>query len=344
MAAAQVAGYRSYNTNNAAAVANSNGGVANGDMYTNMDPGVYEPECDWNEEPSAYPDTRQFLDECQALQHQQQMDAVQVAASLGGQPEEQQPGSPPQQEASQLPLAQPDLPLKGDYQGLGGPQSVPMYSEKAFERPLPPKENSILTEIFMEPTTDQLKAYNRVLLKAQVAQNKYRLKWTIFIHLLLVFCMLTKLTPEILDKIDVFILEIEELFVPKPYLWEWIWILSVPVTYFGLSACKRSNIIAIRRFMLGSIVLSLMPVLIGMAMHAPQMYAFLFSNEHDADAETEEPDQPDEEATEILMWQGFPYSVLWYAFFFIALQVHCYELYFANCLMKAWMPQLKKTQ
>jgi hypothetical protein len=32
----------------------------------NMDPGVYEPECDWQEEQPAYPDTQQFLDQIQA--------------------------------------------------------------------------------------------------------------------------------------------------------------------------------------------------------------------------------------------------------------------------------------
>jgi hypothetical protein len=32
----------------------------------NMDPGVYEPECDWQEEQPAYPDTQQFLHQIQA--------------------------------------------------------------------------------------------------------------------------------------------------------------------------------------------------------------------------------------------------------------------------------------
>ena len=47
------------------------------------------------------------------------------------------------------------------------------------------------------------------------AQNKERLKWSIFIHYILLFLMLTKLMPEVLDKFDVFLLEVEELFVPK---------------------------------------------------------------------------------------------------------------------------------
>jgi hypothetical protein len=34
----------------------------------------------------------------------------------------------------------------------------------------------------------------------------------------------------------------------QPLLWEWVWLLSVPVTFFGLSACKKSSLIAIRRY------------------------------------------------------------------------------------------------
>ena len=82
----------------------------------------------------------------------------------------------------------------------------------------------------------------------------------------------------------------------------------------------------------------------------------------------------------VVVWQGYPYSVLWYAFFFVALQVtlyqrkpisqfyfscpliftplpliccvhlfhllcpqvHLYEIYFGNCLMQAWLPTAKK--
>lgn len=50
------------------------------------------------------------------------------------------------------------------------------------------------------------------------ALNKSRLKFCIFFHYLMFFVMLGKLSADILDKLDIFILEIEELRVPKP-LW-----------------------------------------------------------------------------------------------------------------------------
>ena len=47
------------------------------------------------------------------------------------------------------------------------------------------------------------------------SQNKSRLKWNIFFHSLLSILMALKLLPEVLDKLDIFILEIEELLIPK---------------------------------------------------------------------------------------------------------------------------------
>ena len=47
------------------------------------------------------------------------------------------------------------------------------------------------------------------------AQTKSRLKWSILVHALMTLVMLAKLMPEILDRIDIFVLEVEELFLPK---------------------------------------------------------------------------------------------------------------------------------
>jgi len=159
------------------------------------------------------------------------------------------------------------------------------------------------------------------------ALNKNRLKWCIFTHYILVLAIITKLMPEILDKLDIFVLEVEELFVPKPLLWEWLWLLSVPVTFFGLSACSKSSYKNIKKFALGTLLCSLLPILIGGCCYAADCYEFVTEGITD----------------NVAMWQGLPYAMLWYVFFFVAIQVHVFELYFANCLMQAWVPK-KKTQ
>ena len=80
-----------------------------------------------------------------------------MAAPAGEQP----PAEPPVEIEQQLPLA-------GDYQGMGGPTSVPLYTPSAFEAPPRPVERTILDEIFLEPSHKQLDAYYRVLTKGQV--------------------------------------------------------------------------------------------------------------------------------------------------------------------------------
>ncbi len=45
--------------------------------------------------------------------------------------------------------------------------------------------------------------------------NKSRLKWAVTSHMLLFGLMCAKLLPEVLDRLDVFVLELEELFIPK---------------------------------------------------------------------------------------------------------------------------------
>ena len=54
-----------------------------------------------------------------------------------------------------------------------------------------------------------------LIIKYFSSQNKSRLKSSIIIHCLLFVVMALKLLPEVLDKLDIFILEIEELLIPK---------------------------------------------------------------------------------------------------------------------------------
>ena len=61
---------------------------------------------------------------------------------------------------------------------------------------------------------------------------------------------------------------VEELFVPAPLLWEWLWLLSVPVTFLGLNTVKHGSLASCKQFLLGTLTCSLLPVIIGMVSHA----------------------------------------------------------------------------
>lgn len=161
------------------------------------------------------------------------------------------------------------------------------------------------------------------------ALNKTRLKYCIFFHYLLFFLMLAKLMSDILDRLDIFVLEIEELQVPEPIWWEYAWLLSILVTFLGLTAIRKNRIKLMKQFMYG----------IGLFGYGTTFYGALY---HFSDAWTYVSTR---ETDEIHIWMGYPYAMLWYAFILIAFQVHFFSLYFAWNLISAWRARgLKKTE
>jgi len=218
-----------------------------------------------------------------------------------------------------------DLPLIGDYVGIGGPDAVPLETQGAFEKP-ERAAGSLLDELFMSPTDTQLLSMHRTTSNREISQNKSRLKWLIGAHLMLFVWMALKLLPEVLDKLDIFILEIEELLIPKPQLWEWIWASSILGAAVAWSACKKSKAFNMQLFQVLNVFTGLLPIFLGMSYHFSEFYEVVSGGD-------------DEEGEMVSEWMGIPTSVLWYAFFFVALQTHVIELYLANTLVNAWKPK-----
>lgn len=73
--------------------------------------------------------------------------------------------------------------------------------------------------------------------------------------------MLAKLSSDILDRLDIFILEIEELQVPAPLWWEYIWCTSILMSFIGLSAAKGNKIKDMKKYIIGIVVTALLPLL-----------------------------------------------------------------------------------
>jgi len=228
-------------------------------------------------------------------------------------------GDSPTTEDEDIRQLESDLPLVGDYIGIGGPDAVPLESQGAFEKP-EKVADSLLDDLFMSPTDIQLISRRRTLLNADISQNKSRLKSSIIIHCLLFVVMVLKLLPEVLDKLDIFILEIEELLIPKPQLWEWIWASSVIPAVFALSACKKSKAFDMKIFQALNIATGVLPVMLGMSYHFWDFYEVLTGSSDD----------------DISKWMNVPTAILWYAFFFVASQLHIIEIYLSKTLIDAW--------
>lgn len=106
------------------------------------------------------------------------------------------------------------------------------------------------------------------------------------------FAMLAKLSADILDRLDVFILEIEELRVPAPLWWEYIWCLSIVLSFVALSAAKSNRLVQMQKFMIGLAVLGIGPLLYGLVYYFRDAVDYLTLDE-----------ATDVDDTDIHMWQ-----------------------------------------
>lgn len=146
-------------------------------------------------------------------------------------------------------------------------------------------------------------------------------------HYILFFVMLVKLFPDILDRLDIFFLEIEELYVPKPRYWEWIWTASVLTTIWGLKAVRKNNVNSIRVYAVTTFLTALCPVLYALYYYLNDIWEFI-----------------DTRSTENItdLWQGYPVALIWYAFLVTASQVHLFQLLFSWRLNKSWAVRRKR--
>ncbi|GFV51778.1 protein jagunal [Trichonephila clavipes] len=165
-----------------------------------------------------------------------------------------------------------------------------------------------------------------IALKPKSALYKSRLKTCIFLHFLLFFVMLAKLSEDILDRMDIFILELEELFIPKPMPFEYLWTGSIIFAIIGLRALSRNRLSSLNSYAAGTVVLGICPLLFA---------AIWFYSDVAEYAEKKQ-------EAEIEKWQGIPVGLWWYGFITVAVQVHLYSLFFAFKLIKIWRVKLKR--
>lgn len=104
--------------------------------------------------------------------------------------------------------------------------------------------------------------------------------------------MLAKLSADILDRLDIFILEIEELQIPTPLWWEYIWCLSILTSFLGLSAAKGNRIKDMKKYCIALVVTGILPIFYCIAYYFPDVVAYVR-----LDSET------DLEDTDIDLWQ-----------------------------------------
>ena len=107
--------------------------------------------------------------------------------------------------------------------------------------------------------------------------------------------MLAKLSADIFDRLDIFILELEELEIPKvcsilswkcicfhtksalflkPLVWEYAWCCSLPFVFYGLSSLRRNIIRSMTVFVVGDVVFALLPVLFSLGYYLGDFWQY----------------------------------------------------------------------
>lgn len=106
--------------------------------------------------------------------------------------------------------------------------------------------------------------------------------------------------------------------VPKPFLWEYIWLGSLLPAIVGYFSLNRNRLPMLRFYYIGTVLLGLGTVLTTMVFNASDLLEY---------AQTKKSANT---------FHDFPVIVLWYMYLFIVIQIHALGIYFARILIKCW--------
>jgi hypothetical protein len=112
--------------------------------------------------------------------------------------------------------------------------------------------------------------------------------------------------------------------VPKPMLWEYIWLLSLVPAIAGYLSLNKNRLSLMNIYYRGTVVLGLGPVLTTMLFNASDLLEY---------AQTKQTSN---------LYFDFPVIVLWYVYLFIVIQIHAFGIYFSRVLIKIWSNETSK--
>lgn len=112
--------------------------------------------------------------------------------------------------------------------------------------------------------------------------------------------------------------------VPKPQIWQFIWLSSLIPGIVGYFALFKNTLSLMKIYYYGTVVLALGTSLCTMLLNAGDLLDF---------ASTKESNN---------LYNGFPVIVLWYIYLFVVIQVHAFGIYFSRVLIQIWSKDSKK--
>jgi hypothetical protein len=154
------------------------------------------------------------------------------------------------------------------------------------------------------------------------AEIKKYVKYSIYMHFVLSFLIIIQLIFHFGNKYLTDFTQFPN--VPKPNLWEYIWLTSLIPGVAGYVSLKRNRLSLMEFYYKGTLSLGIGPILITMILNASDLLDY---------AQTKKTTN---------LYHNFPVIVLWYIYLFVVIQIHAFGVYFSKNLIKIWSREIKK--
>jgi hypothetical protein len=152
------------------------------------------------------------------------------------------------------------------------------------------------------------------------AETKKYVKYSIYMHFFLSILVILQLVFHFGNKL----LGYDFPEVPKPMIWEYIWLSSLIPGLAGYLSLKHNRISLMNFYYRGTLAVGLGPILTTMVLNASDLLEY---------AQTKQTSN---------LYHDFPVIVLWYMYLFVVIQIQCFGLYFGRVLIRSWSKDIKK--
>jgi hypothetical protein len=146
-------------------------------------------------------------------------------------------------------------------------------------------------------------------------QTKVRLQWLIYAHFLLACLVVCQLMTYHLSLVTV-------ISIPRPHLWQYIWLVSLVPSIVGLMSMKSNNPFLMRIFFRGTITFGLAIITTTIVLNLNELFNYKRLKV------TRQFSPP--------TFLGLPLLILWYIFLIITVEIHAFSLYMAHSLLNTW--------
>jgi hypothetical protein len=153
------------------------------------------------------------------------------------------------------------------------------------------------------------------------AETKSRLRLLIYLHFVLALLVFFQV-------ITYHIPLIKTINIPRPHLWQYIWLLTIFPSICGLISMNKNHIFLMKIFFRGTVTFGLGTIMTTIILNLSDLFTYKKLKTNDIEPQT---------------FLGFPLLIIWYIFLIIMVQIHAFSLYMANVLLHSWQ-QYKPTK